>query len=380
MTLASLALHFIVVLTRMPCDFCFDFFVCCLFGLAHCSLLFFHFQQWHPDKNPDNPEATKHFQKISEAYAILSDPKKRDLYNRYGAEGANMADQMPEGATAGGFPGGPGMHFGPGGSASHHMSPEEANAFFAHFFGDNDPFGGFGMGGGRPSFSSRGGRGLDPMAQLFMGGGGMPGGIHMGGGMPGGMFGSIPGGVPMGGMGSGGPSMMRQSATRAKRYDAIPNGTMVSFKGLVNRPDRNGDRGEIQDYDPASGRYVVLVEDTDEVLRVKPSNLLQHVHVTVIGVESQRELNHSQGTILAWNETKQRYNIYLSNLSRVVSLKPQNVLLKNGTVGMIVGLVAKPYLNGKYGTVKSYVKESNRYEVQISADQVLRIKVENIRV
>lgn len=174
--------------------------------------------------------------------------------------------------------------------------------------------------------------------------------------------------------------MMRQSATRAKRYDAIPNGTMVSFKGLVNRPDRNGDRGEIQDYDPASGRYVVLVEDTDEVLRVKPSNLLQHVHVTVIGVESQRELNHSQGTILAWNETKQRYNIYLSNLSRVVSLKPQNVLLKNGTVGMIVGLVAKPYLNGKYGTVKSYVKESNRYEVQISADQVLRIKVENIRV
>ena len=35
--------------------------------------------KWHPDKNPDNDEATKNFQKISEAYATLSDKKKRDL-------------------------------------------------------------------------------------------------------------------------------------------------------------------------------------------------------------------------------------------------------------------------------------------------------------
>lgn len=40
--------------------------------------------KWHPDKNVDNPESTEKFQRISHAYSILSDPKKRDYYDRYG--------------------------------------------------------------------------------------------------------------------------------------------------------------------------------------------------------------------------------------------------------------------------------------------------------
>ncbi|CAH8288814.1 unnamed protein product [Schistosoma bovis] len=39
--------------------------------------------KWHPDKNPDKKEeAEKCFKLISEAYEILSDPKKRDIYDR----------------------------------------------------------------------------------------------------------------------------------------------------------------------------------------------------------------------------------------------------------------------------------------------------------
>ena len=73
--------------------------------------------KWHPDKNPDNEEATRNFQKISEAYATLSDKKKRQLYDQYGKQGADAADQMPEGGMPGGFPGGMGgmpggVHFG----------------------------------------------------------------------------------------------------------------------------------------------------------------------------------------------------------------------------------------------------------------------------
>lgn len=41
--------------------------------------------KWHPDKNPNNTaEANKVFREISEAYEVLSDPKKRKMYDRYG--------------------------------------------------------------------------------------------------------------------------------------------------------------------------------------------------------------------------------------------------------------------------------------------------------
>lgn len=47
-----------------------------------------HALKWHPDKNPDNQkEAERRFKEISEAYEVLSDKKKRDIYDRYGKEG-----------------------------------------------------------------------------------------------------------------------------------------------------------------------------------------------------------------------------------------------------------------------------------------------------
>ena len=55
--------------------------------------------QWHPvskrtinstiqDKNPDNKEeAEETFKKIGEAYAVLSDPDKRAVFDKYGKKG-----------------------------------------------------------------------------------------------------------------------------------------------------------------------------------------------------------------------------------------------------------------------------------------------------
>jgi curved DNA-binding protein len=43
--------------------------------------------KYHPDKNPDNKEAEAKFKEISEAYAVLSDEKKRQEYDTYGSSG-----------------------------------------------------------------------------------------------------------------------------------------------------------------------------------------------------------------------------------------------------------------------------------------------------
>lgn len=296
----------------------------------------------------------------------MSDEKKRKLYDQYGKDGVNAAEQGADVPTGGG-----GFGFRPGGGGHHSgMSAEEADAFFSMFFGGSDPFGG--MGG---STRGRGGLGGSGINMMFGNGGmgGMPGGMgssfSMGGGMPGGMRSSF---------GSGGS--FRQQQAQPKRYDAIPDSTIVSLKGLVNASHFNGDRGTIKQYIPSSGRYVVQLEDSDETLSVKASNLLQHVHMRVHGIESRPELNGKTGTVIAWNPSSERYNIYVMSVEKVMSLKPGNVVLDKGTVGQITGLSSKPELNGKWGTVVDWVRDSNKYNLQLSAEKVIRIKVENLRV
>lgn len=55
----------------------------------------------HPDKNPGDEKAHERFIELAEAYEVLTDEEKREIYNRYGEEG--LKNQGGAGGAGGGF-------------------------------------------------------------------------------------------------------------------------------------------------------------------------------------------------------------------------------------------------------------------------------------
>ncbi|HZB44569.1 MAG TPA: molecular chaperone DnaJ [Pyrinomonadaceae bacterium] len=59
-------------------------------------------RKFHPDVNPGDKSAEERFKTITEAHDVLSDPKKRTVYDRFGQYSDNLADMAARGAAPGG--------------------------------------------------------------------------------------------------------------------------------------------------------------------------------------------------------------------------------------------------------------------------------------
>lgn len=110
-------------------------------------------RKYHPDLNPNDPDAHRKFQEINEANEVLSDPEKRKKYDQYGDNWKHAdefeAQRKQYGQQGGGFGGGGG--FSNGGGTYWSSSGEEGDFsdFFESMFGSR-------WGGGRSDYGFRG--------------------------------------------------------------------------------------------------------------------------------------------------------------------------------------------------------------------------------
>src|SRR5437868_4960863 len=68
-------------------------------------------RKYHPDVNPGDKAAEERFKLMSEAHDVLSDPKKRSVYDRFGQYSENLADAAARGAGPSGGRTSPGFDF-----------------------------------------------------------------------------------------------------------------------------------------------------------------------------------------------------------------------------------------------------------------------------
>src|SRR5215813_14084772 len=110
-------------------------------------------RKYHPDVNPGDKKAEEKFKEISEANDVLSDPKKRKIYDQLGFYSDNIDPAAAEAYARGGGFGAGGFGAGAGGRRGTRSRAQDFN-FSGFDFSDRGGAGRQGAGGFSDIFSS----------------------------------------------------------------------------------------------------------------------------------------------------------------------------------------------------------------------------------
>eukprot|EP01112_Ceratiomyxa_fruticulosa_P008492 TRINITY_DN2200_c0_g1_i1.p1 TRINITY_DN2200_c0_g1~~TRINITY_DN2200_c0_g1_i1.p1 ORF type:complete len:543 (-),score=123.44 TRINITY_DN2200_c0_g1_i1:87-1715(-) len=206
--------------------------------------------KFHPDKNKDDPKASEKFVEVSEAYQILSDPEKRELYDKYGEDA-----------------------FKPGGPQQHQ---QQGNPFQGGGGGQN--FGGFNFGGFQDHFE---------FFNSFFGGGDKNAGsqnVKF-------SFGGNPNEKKTGGFGGFGQQGQQQQQPQGNFYAKSKHVINLDDNSFKNKVQNSEDMWIVQVFSPTCGHCQQFAPKYEKI-----AESLQHfVNVGVINVEKQGKLVNELG-------------------------------------------------------------------------------------
>jgi len=280
--------------------------------------------KWHPDKNQDTKElASENFKKIAEAYEILSDTKKRDLYNKYGKQGLELGS-----TTSGGG--------GRGHTRHYHFMNE--NDIFKQFFHNDTSVP---MGSNKNihfSFKSNGSNHINLSNILF----------------------------------NNTPRSGNQQKTNLNLF--LQENTPIIIKGLINNSELNNKYGLIKNYNRSKKRY--LVKGVDGDIYLKPINIIQQVsNVRLNYIIRHLELNNKIGKIIGWDDYK--FKIKLDEGSTVY-VKQTNIIYPINTLVYIKKLKNKVEYNNTIGKIIKY--SLNKYTILLDKNIIIKLGLNNVSV
>mmetsp|Transcript_8416 Transcript_8416/g.13849 ORF Transcript_8416/g.13849 Transcript_8416/m.13849 type:complete len:448 (-) Transcript_8416:290-1633(-) len=205
-------------------------------------------------------------------------------------------------------------------------------------------------------------------------------------------------------------------------YNQLPEGTLVVTQNLVNSPELNGRHGQTGRFDSTNGRYLVRLQPSsrsnpvnstgstsgtsETTVAMKPEKLLQMARVKVHGLQSQPQLNGSDGQIRSYSPERDRYVVRVAYIDQEVfrSLPPEmqlevslhpaetrdisvscnNIHIPVGTCVRLEGLEQHVQWNGKYGKITKWIDGGDggggRYEVRLSRQYAVLAKPQNVRL